>query len=174
MTRSGRSRPIAALTAGALATSAACRSSAASSTEAGQIARRTSWPTWPPAPNTSTFNAAILAGRHFEAAARPEQLVEIINRAGEAILEGGLGLPVQDPLRFGNVGAALHRVVYRQWAADDLRTRTGHRNDHIGKFGHRGLDRVAEVYRAGHVVARCHQSQEALDEIVDVAERAGL
>ena len=44
----------------------------------------------------------------------------------------------------------------------------------LGELGDRGLDRVAEVDRAGDVVGGRHQRDEALDQIVDIAEGAGL
>jgi len=47
--------------------------------------------------------------------------------------------------------------------------------DHqFGQFGDRGLDRVAEVHRPGDVVGGVHHSQEALDQIIHIAEGADL
>src|SRR5258708_17541854 len=45
----------------------------------------------------------------------------------------------------------------------------------FGEMLDRHLDRIAEIDRAGEIV-RCvvHQAQPAIDQVVDVAERAGL
>src|ERR1700719_2057340 len=44
----------------------------------------------------------------------------------------------------------------------------------VGELGDRGLDRVAEIDRAGDVVGSGHQREEAVDQIIDIAEGAGL
>src|SRR5689334_7662164 len=112
MTRPGRSRAITEATVAASVMSTASRSSGRSSKEAGQAARQTSRPICPAAPNTSTLKDASLPGyREFAFPARPEQLVEIVDGPGEAVLQVGLRMPPENPLGLGDVGAALDRVV---------------------------------------------------------------
>ena len=54
------------------------------------------------------------------------------------------------------------------------RTRVGQSDHPIGQFAHRNFVRIAHIDRAGDAVAGRHQADEPIDQVVDVAERAGL
>src|ERR1700720_3699458 len=158
MTRSGLSRAITALTTVGLVMSAAFRSRGMSSNHPGQPARHTSAPPCPPAPKTRTFTKRLLRGHLVSSSGvRAEQLVEIVNGTREAVFQGYLGMPAQDPLGFGDIGTTLDRIVDGKWPAGDLGARACHLDDHAGELGNRGLDRVAEVDWAGDVVGGGHQ-----------------
>ena len=49
-----------------------------------------------------------------------------------------------------------------------------HRDDALGELQHRDLGRVAEIDGAGQLVGRGHEPDQSLDQVVDVAEGAGL
>ncbi|MNJ43920.1 hypothetical protein D3C77_389480 [compost metagenome] len=54
------------------------------------------------------------------------------------------------------------------------RTRPGHGDDPLGQFVDGDLVRIADVDRPVDLLVRIHQADEALDQVVDEAERAGL
>ncbi len=56
----------------------------------------------------------------------------------------------------------------------ELRSRPRQTDDRLRQLPDRDLVRVAEVERAGRLVGLAHEAHDALDQIVDVAERAGL
>ena len=55
------------------------------------------------------------------------------------------------------------------WDRDPVRSMTI-----IGELAHREFSRIAEIDRAGKGVIGCHQANDAVDQIVDVAKRTGL
>src|SRR5690242_10874920 len=115
--------------------SPAMRSSGTSWHDAGHGARTTSCPTWPAAPNSRTFTEGRLPrGRGFELLALREQLVEILDGAGQPLSKVGRRLPAKQGLRGGDIGAALDRVVDRQRPSRDQRARTGHLDDDLGEL----------------------------------------
>src|SRR5436190_3433063 len=107
-------------------------------------------------------------------AAFAEQFVEIGDRALETRLQRGARLPIEHAFRLRDVGTALDRIVDRQCLVGDFRARSRQIDDHLRQLGDRGLDRIAEIHRPDHRVGRVHHPQEALDQIVDIAEGARL
>ena len=84
------------------------------------------------------------------------------------------GLPAEQRPGPGDVGLALGRIVLRQRPAHELRGRAGHRQHLLGQLQDGELARVAEVDRPGHVVGRGHHPQKPRDQVVGIAEAAGL
>src|SRR4029077_18474020 len=105
-----------------------------------------------------------------------QQAVEILDRLGETLLERDLGLPLELVARQGDVGAALQGIVDRQRPGlDELRLAADQLYDLLGEMPDRHLDRIAEIDRTGEIIRRVvHQTQPAIDQVVDVAEGAGL
>ncbi len=73
-----------------------------------------------------------------------------------------------------DVRAALPWVVLRQWPELKLGARAGQGNDLLCQVGDGDLDRVPEIDRSIEVAVDVHQTGEAVDQVVDVAERSGL
>src|SRR5204863_276730 len=120
-----------------------------------------------------------LTGSRSEITHRPLPIDDPIQRCpdisqAKAVLDWHPRLPIEHRLGLRNVGAALDRVVDRQGPVRDLGARAGQFDDQPGELGDRRLDRVAEVHRPGLIVRRVHHPQEAFDQIVDIAEGAGL
>ncbi len=55
-----------------------------------------------------------------------------------------------------------------------LGPRAGEVDDGSSKIKHGKFLRIAEIYRAGHLVIASHQTAEAIYQIIDIAERSGL
>src|SRR5579862_2862669 len=107
-------------------------------------------------------------------AAFAQQPVEVFYGPGQPLVERHGGLPAENLPGLRDVGAALQRVVDRQRLVDQLRLGADVPDHPLGQLAHRDLDGVAEIDRAGHLVWRRHHPDEALDEVVDIAEGAGL
>src|SRR5205807_4272830 len=75
---------------------------------------------------------------------------------------------------FGDIGTTLDRIVDGKRPADELRSRAGHLDNYSSELGDRGLYRIAKVDGARDVVGSGHQREEPLDQVVDIAEGAGL
>ena len=80
-----------------------------------------------------------------------EHLLEIGHRPGQAGIELDRWLPTEDILRHCDVRAPLERIVFRQWAMDDARGRTGHADHPFRQFAHGDFVRIADIDRTGDV-----------------------
>src|ERR1700716_641170 len=103
-----------------------------------------------------------------------QQLVEIRNCFLEAIAQLHLWLPSEQGLGKTDVRAALLRVILWQRVENDFRRRTRELDDLFGELPDRELDGIAEVDGAAHRVRGLPQTKKPLDQVIDVAERAGL
>ena len=103
-----------------------------------------------------------------------KQLFEVFDRLRQSLLQRHLRPPVKALLGKRNVRLSPPRIVHRQRPADDLGSRACQLDDAFSKFEDRAFVRIAEVHRAGEIVRRIHESKQAFDQIVDIAERARL
>ena len=103
-----------------------------------------------------------------------QQRLEIGDGAHQPLLERRARRPSQHVARLGDVGLALARIVGRQRPAHDLGARSRHVDHDLGELADRELGGIADVDGAGDVVGGLHQADDAVDEIVDIAERTGL
>lgn len=104
----------------------------------------------------------------------PQEFVEILNGLGETCAQLRFGFPTQLLPRKRNVGLALAGIILRERLVHQLRLRAGQLEHLLGEFLDRKLVWIAEINWTGEFGARVHHPQEAVDEIIDVAERASL
>src|SRR5258708_28786725 len=81
---------------------------------------------------------------------------------------------MQDLFGAGDVGAALPGVVLWQRSELEPRARANEGDDKPGQLRDGYFDGVAEVDRSVDVALDIHQTREAVDQIVDIAERSRL
>src|SRR6516225_3929016 len=74
----------------------------------------------------------------------------------------------------GNVWATLARIILRARSVYDARARSGELDYQRCQFENGKFFRVADVDRSGHVIGAIHQANEAIDQIIDITERARL
>lgn len=99
-------------------------------------------------------------------------LLEILQRAAQAFGTVHFGLPTKDFLGLGDIGPALHGVVFGQGLKRRLKLDAGEAGNFFAKLLDGNFIGVADVHGQG-VVAE----QEAVDafyQVIYVAERAGL
>src|SRR6478735_7004239 len=96
----------------------------------------------------------------------------LVDRAAQAFAQVDLGLPGQEVAGAADVRPADLGVVRGQRLVDDLRRAAGDLDDGLGQLEERELRGVADVDRV--VLAGLGQRDDPADEVVDVAERAGL
>lgn len=101
-----------------------------------------------------------------------EGILEVIDGGLEAVGEGDAGGPVEEGLRFGDIGAALFRVVGGEGFVDDGRGGIGEGDDLMGEVEDAEFGGVADVDGPGF--GGIHQADGGFNEIVYVAERTGL
>src|SRR4029434_10297638 len=98
----------------------------------------------------------------------------ITDRPDQSLLERHLRRPSQALASDADVGPALARVVRGQGPAHDLRGGGRELEYRARELEHRGLDRISQVDRPGEARLRIHHGDAAADQVVDVAEAAGL
>jgi len=98
---------------------------------------------------------------------------EVLGSLDDALLERNLGFPAQVLARLGDIGLALLGVIAGQRHVDDLGRRLGGLDCQLGELLDGELARVAHVDGADGL-GLVHQPDEAVDEVVDVAEGARL
>ena len=86
--------------------------------------------------------------------------------------EGHFRLPSKYSTGDGDVGLALGGIVLGQFVPDNFRGRTSGFEHYLGQFEHGEFDGIADVH--GSAVLGPEQAVDSGDEIVDVAEAAGL
>jgi len=79
-------------------------------------------------------------------------------------------LPVQQPIGQRDVRPAMTRIVLRQRLTDDLRPGAGHFNHRFRELADGEFGGVTEIDWSRNVVSRIHQTQDALDQIVNVTK----
>ena len=90
-----------------------------------------------------------------------KHVAKIRNRLAQSILQGNLRLPAQLLAGQRNVRLPLARIVGRQRLGDEGRFRSRHVDDHLGEPADGELAGIAEIDRAGDVVAAFHQGHSA-------------
>lgn len=90
----------------------------------------------------------------------------------ETFVEGDAGFPTEESAGLGDVGAAALGVVFGEGVEDDFRGGGGEVFDVAGEFEHGHFGGVAEV--DGEAFVAEAEADEAIDEVGDVAEAAGL
>jgi len=102
------------------------------------------------------------------------ELPEILHGFLEAVGEVHFGLPAEVVLGKGNVGLPLFGVVGGEALEDEFGGAAHYRDDLFGQLEHGKLGRVSDVDGARKFRGGIHHADEAVDEVVDIAERAGL
>src|SRR5688500_7657367 len=100
-----------------------------------------------------------------------QAIAEVLNRPFEPRSQRHLGIEFNQLFGALDIGTPLFGVVRRQRAELDLGVRARELPHHLRQFQHRELTRVAQVHRAVEL-AQTGDSDQALDEVVDVAEGA--
>src|ERR1700736_3323943 len=121
-----------------------------------------------PAP-TLHHRRAVAAG-----ALRRSQRPEIADRPLQSLIEADLRLPAKLVARQADVRAALSGIVLGGRGRADPSGGSGHLKHLRGELADREFFRITEVDRTSEVVRALHQLHQTIDQIVDVAERAGL
>src|SRR6516225_2791936 len=103
-----------------------------------------------------------------------EQPLEVHDHLHQAVAEGGLRLPMQNRLCLADVWTSLLGVVLGKGTVNDSRRRTDQCNDRLREFANRKLFWIPEIKGPNDVIRGFHQSHEAIDKIIYVAERARL
>jgi hypothetical protein len=106
-------------------------------------------------------------------AAPLEPSLEVRDRPAQSFPERNGGLPAQQALGTGDVGAALGGIVLGQGTVLDLEPLAAQRRDLVRQLPDRELARVAEVHGIVDTVG-LHQPDQPADQVVHVAEGAGL
>ena len=101
---------------------------------------------------------------------RLEQGAEIGNCMLQALGQRYARLPSQTHSGQGNVWAALARVVLRKGQIEDLRSRSRLLDDKLGESLDGELGRIPQIDRTGEIGGRVHQTDEALNQVIDIAE----
>src|SRR5437868_8492176 len=81
---------------------------------------------------------------------------------------------MQDLFGAGDVGTTLSGVVLWQRSELEPRARADEGDDKLGKLRDGYFEGIAEVDRAVEIALEIHQTREAVDQVVDVAERSRL
>jgi len=104
---------------------------------------------------------------------RGEEFAEVVDGGVEALVEGNSGLPAEFGAGEGDVGLALLGIIAGEGLMGDFGFSADFFEHFFGELEHGEFAGVADVDRAGErrVV---HEADEALDQVVHVAERAGL
>src|SRR5262245_40203535 len=103
-----------------------------------------------------------------------EKLVEIRDGLLETRHELDARLPAELLAGKRDVRPTLLGIVRRQRLVEDLRARAGQLDGQSSEFRDRELVWIAEIDRPDELFRRSHETEEAVDEVVDVAEGAGL
>lgn len=98
---------------------------------------------------------------------------EVVDGFLEALFERNGGLPAELFLGQSDVWLALERVVTGERMEGELGTATDLLENKLGELEHGKFSGVADINRTGDAF-RVHEADEAFDEVVDVAEGAGL
>ena len=98
---------------------------------------------------------------------------EVVDGFFEALFEGNGGLPAELFLGQGDVGLALEGIVAGERMEGELGTATDLLENELGELEHGEFSGVADIDRTGDAF-RVHEADEAFDEVVDIAEGAGL
>ena len=102
-----------------------------------------------------------------------EPRFEVGDRALEAFFEGDRRFPVQVAFGEGDVGLALAWVVGGERSVNDLGRASDELEGQLGELAHGEFSGVAEIYGADGF-GLGHEPNKSLNEVVDVAEGAGL
>lgn len=103
-----------------------------------------------------------------------QHIVEICDCLRKAFMQLRLGFPVKLLAGQRYVRPALARIVLRQRLLHGFGLRACQVDDGVGEFANGEFVGVAEVDRSRKIGSFIDHSQEALDEVVDVAEAARL
>ena len=103
-----------------------------------------------------------------------QHAIEVGDRAGQTFVEFHVRFPAQRVARECDIRTTLQRIILRQRAVHDARPRSGQLDDPVSQFLDGELVRIAQIDRAGEVVAGRHQTHEAIDQVIDIAEGARL
>mmetsp|Transcript_4992 Transcript_4992/g.16733 ORF Transcript_4992/g.16733 Transcript_4992/m.16733 type:complete len:322 (+) Transcript_4992:2055-3020(+) len=97
------------------------------------------------------------------------EVLEVVDGLLEALVEGHLGLPLDEVLRESDVRSPLLGVVVGQGLVDDLGLGARQLDGLLRELLDGEFARVAKVHRA-NVLILVHKPHNALDEVVHVAE----
>ena len=98
---------------------------------------------------------------------------EVVDGFLEPLFKGNGGLPAELFLGQGDVGLALERIVTGERMEGELGTATDLLENKLGELEHGEFSGIADIYGTGDAF-RVHEADEAFDEVVDIAEGAGL
>ena len=98
---------------------------------------------------------------------------EVVDGFLESLFKGNGGLPAELFLGQGDVGLALERIVTGERMESELGTATDLLENKLGELEHGEFSGIADIYGTGDAF-RVHEADEAFDEVVDIAEGAGL
>ena len=98
---------------------------------------------------------------------------EVVDGFLESLFKGNGGLPAELFLGQGDVGLALERIVTGERMEGELGTATDLLENKLGELEHGEFSGIADIYGTGDAF-RVHEADEAFDEVVDIAEGAGL
>lgn len=102
------------------------------------------------------------------------QFCEIGNRSFKPFVKLHTRFPAQALLCEFDIRAPSLRVVHGQSLMDQPRSRTCQLDDLLGQLKDSELFWVAKIYRTGEIVRIVHQSDQAVYQIVNIAETPGL
>src|SRR5215203_1384553 len=103
-----------------------------------------------------------------------KQIFEIGDRLGKPFAQLDLGFPTELTQGQIDIRLPLPGIVGRQRQELSLRPAPRQLDHEVYKLQHRELDRVAQVDRARDFVCRLHQTNQTVDKVLDIAERARL
>ena len=92
----------------------------------------------------------------------------------QTVFKSNLGFPAKLFTRQSNIGLALLGIVAGQGFVRNHRLAAGHFHNLFGQFTNGKFAGVAHVHGADKVNGRGHEADHALNQIIHIAERAGL
>lgn len=99
---------------------------------------------------------------------------EILDRFRQPLFKEDAWRPVKFFLRQTDIRAALHRIIARERFENNLGFRSRERSNPLRQLQDCELYWIADIHRAIKFIRRAHQTNEAIDQVVHIAERPGL
>ena len=95
---------------------------------------------------------------------------EILDRLRQPFFKKDLWRPVKFLLRQTDIRAALHRIIARERFENNLGFRSREPSNPLRQLKDCELYWIADIHRTIKFIRRAHQTNEAIDQVVHIAE----